>query len=885
MQRRWPNILAASWPFLVLGGLVLLFFGDILFGGRAFFLRDTYCDYQPMREYTAAAFRAGHMPLWNSHSYLGQPYMAQPQTGVFYPSHLLYLVFSPVAALKATWFLHFLLAAFAMYALARRWGLDRWPAVLTAELYTFSTAFIAHLEFMSTLELLAWAPLAVIAASDAVDILRRARGIVPRLGGPLLAPFLRVVVCLTLLFLAGYQQFMAFFLLVIGLYLLTVVGSTRDAALLPRGVLFFALTGMFVAGLVAVQLLATVELVPYSYRAAGIDPGFDAGSMHPLHLLRLLFPFLAGGPGYPGTYWGGSLFEFWVGVPHFGVIVWFLLLFAPAACRTSTACSHGPCVPTGCSRRTRSAELGRQFRARPGRDTLHERACDVSQPTIPEAGSPTGSLSGSQEWTGEAATPDKRPAGGTPTDERLRFALRACVAIALVTGVLAMGKYMPGVPAFYRAVPLFRWPAKILILMGFALPFLFGAGLQTLVRLETLAPDVRRRLLRRVWIGALAVTAAVLVLIAGTTLRPDAVRFLSPSSARLQPGQVAAILADLRLGAVLMLLSLGLLALLVRGSVRPGVRGAAVTACAAANLFLVGYSLQPRVPDSVYAYRSPQVSELRGLTADGSRVQSMYTAAQQWLYVQRDPALICWARDAMAGETALPAQILRTTGGGELLLGEPIALVSQMASLPSGPQSRVADLFSLRWLVTGQPLFDILWHGASRQFEVTERPSAFPRAWCVDQLHRADTAGAAVAQLLAPEFDPRRAATVQATAAEFADLAAAVAGDPRAAGPPGRLRAVRFDWNRIDLETEVGRPCLLVVNEAWFPGWRADVDGKEMPVFRADGIFQGVPLPAGARHVSLVFAPASFVRGLIVSGITFACLIGLAGVAYLRGRR
>lgn len=805
MPRRWSNILAASWPFLVLGALVLLFFGDILFGGRAFFLRDTYCDYQPMREYTAAAFRAGHMPLWNSHSYLGQPYMAQPQTGVFYPSHLLYLVLSPVAALKATWFLHFLLAAFAMYALARHWGLDRWPAVLTAELYTFSTAFIAHLEFMSTLELLAWAPLAVLAASDAVGVLRGARGIVPRLGGPLLAPFLRVVVCLTLLFLAGYQQFMAFFLLVIGLYLLTVVGSTRDAALLPRGVLFFALAGMFVAGLVAVQLLATVELVPHSYRAAGIDPGFDAGSMHPLHLLRLLFPFLAGGPGYPGVYWGGSLFEFWVGVPHFGVVVWFLLLFAFV--------------------------------------------------------------------------------GGTPTDERLRFALRACVAIALVTGVLAMGKYMPGVPSFYRAVPLFRWPAKILILMGFALPFLFGTGLQTLVRLETLAPDVRRRLLRRVWIGALAVTAAVLVLIAGTALRPDAVRFLSPSSARLQPGQVAAVLADLRLGAVLMLFSLGLLALLVRGSVRPGIRGAAVTVCAAANLFLVGYSLQPRVPDSVYAYRSSQVSELRGLTADGSRVQSMYTAAQQWLYVQRDPALICWARDAMAGETALPAQILRTTGGGELLLGEPIALVSQMASLPPGPQSRLADLFSLRWLVTGQPLFDILWHGAARQFEVTERPSAFPRAWCVDQLHRADTAGAAVAQLLAPEFDPRRAATVQATAAEFADLAGAVTGDPRAAGPPGRLRTIRFDWNRIDLETEVGRPCLLVVNEAWFPGWRADVDGKEMPVFRADGIFQGVPLPAGARHVSLVFAPASFVRGLIVSGIAFACLIGLAGVAYLRGRR
>ena len=48
---------------------------------------------------------------------------------------------------------------------------------------------------------------------------------------------------------------------------------------------------------------------------------------------------------------------------------------------------------------------------------------------------------------------------------------------------------------------------------------------------------------------------------------------------------------------------------------------------------------------------------------------------------------------------------------------------------------------------------------------------------------------------------------------------------------------------------------VVVINQAWYPGWIAEVDGARSPIWRANGFVRAVPITAGSHHVELRFEP------------------------------
>jgi hypothetical protein len=94
--------------------------------------------------------------------------------------------------------------------------------------------------------------------------------------------------------------------------------------------------------------------------------------------------------------------------------------------------------------------------------------------------------------------------------------------------------------------------------------------------------------------------------------------------------------------------------------------------------------------------------------------------------------------------------------------------------------------------------------------------------------------------------------------------------------PPGDGRVIHRRRNRVEVEIEAKHPGVLVLNESYFAGWNARVDGASAPVFRANYALRGVSVPAGARRVVFEFAPP----GLSMSLVGFALgLILLCGAA------
>lgn len=66
---------------------------------------------------------------------------------------------------------------------------------------------------------------------------------------------------------------------------------------------------------------------------------------------------------------------------------------------------------------------------------------------------------------------------------------------------------------------------------------------------------------------------------------------------------------------------------------------------------------------------------------------------------------------------------------------------------------------------------------------------------------------------------------------------------------------------------------ILVLADAFFPGWIASIDGKPARVLAVDVLYRGVEIPEGAKEVVFEYKPTQVRVGLIVSAICAVALL------------
>jgi hypothetical protein len=156
---------------------------------------------------------------------------------------------------------------------------------------------------------------------------------------------------------------------------------------------------------------------------------------------------------------------------------------------------------------------------------------------------------------------------------------------------------------------------------------------------------------------------------------------------------------------------------------------------------------------------------------------------------------------------------------------------------------------------------------------IRENASALPRAFIVSELLRRAGPREAAESIASPSFDPARQAVVEVDALPAALAESSARGD--AAELRARVSIVSAAPMRIEIDTESPRAALLVVSDSSFPGWRAEVNGDSAPIWPADLLFRGVPIPEGRARVILSYEPARFRIGLGLSALGFAVSLAL----------
>jgi len=123
---------------------------------------------------------------------------------------------------------------------------------------------------------------------------------------------------------------------------------------------------------------------------------------------------------------------------------------------------------------------------------------------------------------------------------------------------------------------------------------------------------------------------------------------------------------------------------------------------------------------------------------------------------------------------------------------------------------------------------------------------------------------------------PRRAAAQKSEAStsnsaadggpNVADAPAPQAPRPRAATQRGGIvRVLERLPMRWRLRVQLDEPRYLLFSQAWYPGWKARVDGREVPLVRAYYAFAALDAPAGEHEIELSYEPASWRLGLALA--------------------
>lgn len=86
---------------------------------------------------------------------------------------------------------------------------------------------------------------------------------------------------------------------------------------------------------------------------------------------------------------------------------------------------------------------------------------------------------------------------------------------------------------------------------------------------------------------------------------------------------------------------------------------------------------------------------------------------------------------------------------------------------------------------------------------------------------------------------------------------------------------------RLSIHVPETAPGTLIVADAFYPGWRAEVNGKPEPVVPVDRMLRAVTVRRGEHEVVMEYRPDSVTRGKWISGLT---LVG-CGVGYVVLRR
>jgi hypothetical protein len=328
---------------MLLFGITLVNFWKLILTGEYSILwsSDNALEAYPWYQFLLSSLHHHSFPFWNPYSEAGRLFIGEPTAGAFYPFNLLLVLLplnsrglAPAWGLEYMVVIHFFLASWFTYLLARHMGFGRFGSLVAGITFAYSGSlslrYFAHITvFTASI----WIPAAFLCYSKSLRVIGfEAQVLWANLGG----------LALALGVLAGHHQPVLYCGLALGIIALAL-GVSRNVSLWECAASFHSrrrligsliLVALFAAMYGSLQLIPTLQYAHRAYRWIGLPqpvmgmhnaPYAIAGTLYgftPKDLLLLLFPFQGGAETNP----------------YLGILPLFLVVFSLTRFRSSPLC-------------------------------------------------------------------------------------------------------------------------------------------------------------------------------------------------------------------------------------------------------------------------------------------------------------------------------------------------------------------------------------------------------------------------------------------------------------------------------------------------------------------------------------------------------------------
>ncbi len=215
------------------------------------------------------------------------------------------------------------------------------------------------------------------------------------------------------------------------------------------------------------------------------------------------------------------------------------------------------------------------------------------------------------------------------------------------------------------------------------------------------------------------------------------------------------------------------------------------------------------------------------------------------------------------------------------------AKVEMFAQVFDSSISNLSDMASVKYILSQTPVtrlgsanesFDLVKEEPGR-YKLYENRYAMPSAYVVHSYKLAESESDALKATCEKSFDYKQQVVLETDKIELPANEALV--------PVADLKTENVSFKRVGPNaTTVGLDLvasgILTVTDTNYPGWRAFLDGKEIPILKANYLFRAVVVPAGKHEVQFRYEPVSFWLGV---RLAIGTLVVLALVAVFRRRR
>ncbi|MBI4631612.1 MAG: YfhO family protein, partial [Chloroflexi bacterium] len=122
--------------------------------------------------------------------------------------------------------------------------------------------------------------------------------------------------------------------------------------------------------------------------------------------------------------------------------------------------------------------------------------------------------------------------------------------------------------------------------------------------------------------------------------------------------------------------------------------------------------------------------------------------------------------------------------------------------------------------------------------------------------------GEAIKLARAADFDPTKKVIIEGEV------------NRSASSGTGSIRITHYGTESLNVMIDSTSDGWFYINDVWYPGWKAWVNGEETPVYRANGTFRAVRVPSGQHTVFMKYESTYLSLGIWIAMATWA-LIGI----------